>query len=126
MMSSKSIVSQAKSTNGFSKRSKGATSTSCGVKPTLAYTKTKRSSIESDMFYTVATTDQVRLRRGLGLLIQANQSSKWLDAPKTETLMRVDGETLGLRPMILEAVRKYHTQMEGDWLVSSTDYNHQS
>jgi len=59
------------------------------------------------MFYTVATTDQVRLRKELSLLLQANQASKWLDAPKMETLIRGNGEELGLRSMVLDAVRDY-------------------
>ena len=93
----------------FLDQAKGATSASCGVKPGTGSPKPKGHAIETGMFYTVATTDQVRLRRGLGLLIQANQSSKWLDAPKMETLIRGNGEQLGLRSMILEAVREYDT-----------------
>ena len=63
-------------------------------------------------------TDQVRLRSGLGLLLQANQSRKWLDAPKMETLMQGNGEALGLRPMILESVRNYHAETENSELPS--------
>ncbi len=91
----------------FLDQAKGATTASCGVTPGTKSPKPKGHSIETGMFYTVATTDQVRLREGLSLLIQANQTSKWLDAPKMETLIQDDGEQLGLRTMVLDAVREY-------------------
>ena len=94
-----------KNYNRFLDQSIHATSTSCGVTPGTKSPKPKGVSTDSGVVYTVATTDQVRMRKNLELLFQAHQSRKWLDAPSQEVILTSDGQPYSLRRMVLEAVQ---------------------
>ncbi len=85
----------------------GSTSMSCGVKPGDKSRKPRGQSIDSNMVYTVATTDQVRLKKDLDLLIQANQSTKWLDPAKTEIQQNSEGKPYYLRLLVLDHLRQH-------------------
>ncbi len=81
-----------------------ATSTSCGVTPGTKSPKPRGSSIDNSLVYTVVTTDQMRLRRDLGLLFQAHQTRKWLDAPSQEVVLNKQSEPYGFRQLVLDGL----------------------
>lgn len=94
-----------KNFNRFLDQSIHSTSTACGVTPGTKTPKPRGVSTDSAVVYTIATTDQVRMRKNLGLLFQAHQSRKWLDAPSQEVVLNKMGQPYSLRRMVLDAVQ---------------------